>query len=290
MIEESSSLLISGIINGLCLAGIYILIALGLTLILSIMNILQFAHGEVYMIGAYIVYFFMVRFGMNAVLAILASMVITGILGLILERLIFRHLLNRFIFIICVATGLMLILQTSAVLLFGLDTKKIPGFVPGTINILGANVPNDRLAAVAAGIVLTSLLYLFLKRSKFGQAIVATAQNREGSILQGINPYLMYAMVMGIGSALAAVAGSFTGSIFMLDPYMGGVALMKGVAIIVIGGMGSIMGIIIGGVLLGLSDGIIAIYFGSGAATIVPLLLVIFILVIKPEGLFGDNA
>jgi branched-chain amino acid transport system permease protein len=290
MVEESTSLLVSGIINGLCLAGIYILIALGLTLILSIMNILQFAHGEVYMIGAYIVYFFMVRFGMNAILAILVSMVLTGILGLILERFIFRHFLNRFIFVICVATGLMLILQTSAVLLFGLDTKKIPNFVPGTISVLGANVPNDRLAAVVAGIVLTSLLYLFLKRSKFGQAIVATAQNREGAILQGINPYLMYSLVMGIGSALAAVAGSFTGSIFMLDPYMGGVALMKGVAIIVIGGMGSIMGIIIGGVLLGLSDGIIAIYFGSGAATIVPLLLVIFILVIKPEGLFGDNA
>ena len=290
MIQESTSLLISGIINGLCLAGIYILIALGLTLILSIMNILQFAHGEVYMIGAYIVYFLMVRAEMNAVLAILVSMVATGILGLILERLIFRHLLNRFIFVICVATGLMLILQTSAVLLFGLDTKKIPCFVPGTLSFLGTHVPNDRIAAVAAGIILTALLFLFLKRSKYGQAIVATAQHREGAILQGINPFLMYSIVMGIGSALAAAAGSFTGSIFILDPYMGSIALMKGVAIIVIGGMGSITGIIIGGVLLGLCDSIIAVYFGSGAATIVPLLLVILILVIKPEGLFGDHA
>jgi branched-chain amino acid transport system permease protein len=158
------------------------------------------------------------------------------------------------------------------------------------LSFLGTHVPNDRIAAVAAGIILTGLVFLFLKRSKYGQAIVATAQHREGAILQGINPYLMYAIVMGIGSALAAAAGSFTGSIFILDPYMGSMALMKGVAIIVIGGMGSITGIIIGGIILGISDSIIAVYFGSGAATIVPLLLVILILVIKPEGLFGDHA
>jgi branched-chain amino acid transport system permease protein len=290
VIQESGSLLVSGVINGLCLAGIYILIGLGLTLILSIMNILQFAHGEVYMLGAYIVYFLMVNAGMNAFFAILLSMVLTFILGLILERLIFRHFLDRFILVICVATGLMLILQTSAVLLFGLDTKKIPSFFPGTLIFQGIPVPNDRLAAVVAGVVLTSLLFLFLKRSKLGQAIVATAQNREGAILQGINPFLMYATVMGIGSALAAAAGSFAGSIFILDPYMGGTALMKGVAIIVIGGMGSIMGIIIGGVLLGLSDSLMAVTLGSGAATIAPLVLVILVLVIKPEGLFGHRA
>ncbi len=287
MVEVSGSMLASGIINGFCLAGIYILIALGLTLILSIMNILQFAHGEVYMIGAFVIYYLMVDGGLNAFLAIFISMVVTGILGLILERFIFHRFMDKFTPVICVAIGLMLVLQTSVVLGFGIDTKHIPCFWPGTSTILGGKVANDRLAAVLASVVLTSILFLFLKRSRFGQAIVATAQHREGALLQGVNPNLMYAMVMAIGSALAAVAGGFAGSIFTLDPFMGATALMKGVTIIVLAGMGSLQGVIIGGVVLGLCDSIIAVVFGSAAATIAPLVLVILVLIIRPQGIFG---
>jgi branched-chain amino acid transport system permease protein len=154
---------------------------------------------------------------------------------------------------------------------------------------LAWKIPYDRLAAVLVCIVLTSIVFLFLKRSKYGQAIVATAQHREGALLQGINPNLMYAMVMVIGSALAAVGGGFAGTIFILDPFMGATALMKGVTIIVLGGMGSLLGVIVGGIILGLSDGIIAVIFGSAASTIVPLILVIFVLIIRPEGIFGHE-
>jgi branched-chain amino acid transport system permease protein len=287
--EVSGSLLASGVINGLCLAGIYILIALGLTLILSIMNILQFAHGEVYMIGAFIIYYLMVDGGLNAFLAMFIGMVATGILGLLLERFIFRRFLDKFTPVICVAIGLTLILQTSAVLGFGLDTKHIPCFCPGTLGILGSKVANDRLAAVFACIIFTSIVFIFLKRSRYGQAIVATAQNREGALLQGINPNLMYAMVMVIGSALAAVSGGFAGSIFTLDPFMGATTLIKGITIIVLGGMGSLLGVIVGGIILGLCDGIIAVTLGSAAATIAPLILVILVLIIRPQGMFGHE-
>jgi branched-chain amino acid transport system permease protein len=289
MIEQSGSLLISGILNGLCLAGIYILIALGLTLIISIMNILQFAHGEIYMLGAFVVYYLTVRVGINAFSAILISMVATGILGLILERFIFRHFLGKFTPVICVATGLMLILQTVAVLAFGLDVKSIPAFYPSTLNILEARVAYDRLLAVLVCIVFTLALFLFLKRSRFGQAIIATAQHREGALLQGINPNLMYAMVMGIGSALAAIAGAFAGVVFVLDPFMGGTALLKGVTIIVIGGMGNLVGVIIGGIILGLSDSIISVIFGSAVAAVAPFILVILILILRPQGIFGHE-
>jgi branched-chain amino acid transport system permease protein len=287
MIEVSGSVLVSGLINGICLAGIYILIALGLTLILSIMNILQFAHGEIYMIGAFVVYYLTVDAGLNIFLAMFISMLVTGVLGLILERLIFRRFLGKFMPVVCAAIGLMLILQTSVVLGFGLDVKAIPSPWPGTLNIMAWNVPYDRLTAVLASIALTSILFLFLKLSKFGQAIVATAQHREGAILQGINPNLMYAVVMVIGSALAAVAGGFAGAIFILDPYMGGLALMKGITIIVLGGMGSLLGVIVGGIILGLSDSIISVAFGPAAAAIAPLILVILILIIRPQGIFG---
>jgi len=285
----SGSAFVAGLINGVCLSCIYILIALGLTLILSIMNIMQFAHGEIYMIGAFVTYYLSVRMELNVFLAMFISMIVVGILGLILERLIFRQLLGKFMEVVCVAVGLMLILQTGALLGFGPTEKFIPNILPGVLNILVWPVPYDRAVAVLVSIVFTLILFLFLKRSKYGQAIIATAQHREGALLQGINPNLMYAMVMAIGSALAAVAGSFAGAIFILDPFMGGTALMKGILIIVIGGMGSLLGVIIGGIIIGLSDALIPIAFGSAPAVIAPLILIMLILIIRPEGLFGHE-
>jgi branched-chain amino acid transport system permease protein len=289
MIEVSGFLISSGLINGFCLAGIYILIALGLTLILSIMNILQFAHGEIYMIGAFIIYFLIVDMGVNVFLAIFISMIVTGILGLILEKFVFRYFLGKFAPVLCVCLGLMLILQTGVVLGFGLDVKHILNPWPGSLNLMEWKIPYDRLMAVIACIIFTSILFLFLKLTKFGQAIIATAQHREGALLQGINPNLMYGMVMGIGSALAAVAGGFAGIIFILDPFMGATALMKGVTVIVLGGMGSLLGVIVGGIIMGLCDGIISVAFGPAAASIVPLILIILILIIRPEGIFGHE-
>ncbi len=283
----TSSALSAGILNGLCLAGIYVLVALGMTMILSIMNILQFAHGEVFMLGAFATYFVVVRLGGNFIFAILLSMVAMGILGFILERVIFRPLIGKFLPVVCAATGLMLILQSTAILTFGLNQKQIPNIVPGGIRVLGFVVPYDRLLALATGIVFTALLFVFLRRSRLGLAITATAQNREGALLQGINPKVMYAFVMTVGSALAAVGGSFAGSIFTLDPFMGSIALMKGFTIIVIGGMGSIGGVVVGGLLLGLSDSLTATLFSPAVAAIFPLVLVIVVLVTRPKGLWG---
>jgi branched-chain amino acid transport system permease protein len=285
----TSSALSAGILNGLCLAGIYVLVALGMTMILSIMNILQFAHGEVFMLGAFATYFVVVRLGGNFIFAILLSMVAMGILGFILERVIFRPLIGKFLPVVCAATGLMLILQSTAILTFGLNQKQIPNIVPGGIRVMGFVVPYDRLLALATGIVFTAVLFVFLRRSRLGLAITATAQNREGALLQGINPKVMYAFVMTVGSALAAVGGSFAGSIFTLDPFMGSIALMKGFTIIVIGGMGSIGGVVVGGLLLGLSDSLTATLFSPAVAAIFPLVLVIAVLVTRPKGLWGHE-
>jgi branched-chain amino acid transport system permease protein len=289
MMAMSVSGLSAGILNGLCLAGIYVLIALGITLILSIMDILQFAHGEVYMLGAFLTYFVVVRLGGNFLLAVLVSMVGVGLLGLILERLVFRPLIGKFLPVVCATTGLMLILQTTAVLSFGLNQKQLPEIVGGGVKVLGFVVPYDRLLALATSIVLTCLLFLFLRRTRLGLAITATAQNREGALLHGINPKVMYAFVMTVGSALAAVGGSFAGSIFTLDPFMGSVAIVKGFTIVVIGGMGSVGGVVVGGLLLGLSDSIANTFFGPSVAAMFPLALVIAVLILRPQGLWGHE-
>ncbi len=205
----SSSVLTAGFINGLCLAGMYILVALGITLILSIMDILQFAHGEIYMLGAFITYFIVVSLGGNAYLAILASMVITGIVGFVLERLMFRPLRGKFTPVVAASTGLMLILQTSAVLAFGLDVKHLPNIWSGSYKVLGFTIAQDRLIVLCVSIVLTTAVFLFLKRTRIGLAITATAQNREGAVLMGINPNRSSSIVMTLGSALAAVSHDY---------------------------------------------------------------------------------
>jgi branched-chain amino acid transport system permease protein len=285
----TGQLLTQGIISGLCLGGTYILIGLGLTLILSVMKIMQFAHGEIYMLGAFTVFYFAVMNGVNLYVAIFLAMIITAIVGLIIERVLLRPLQGNFLACVCVTTGLSLILQTAVVKGFGLAVKQIPNLWPGAFRLLGLSIPKDRFLAVIISLALTLTLYIFLKKSKYGQAIVASAQHPEGALMQGINPHVMAAMVMAIGSGLAAVGGAIGGSIFNLDPYMGGMAFLKGIIIIVIGGMGSIPGVVVGGLILGISDTLVVILLGSQMALIIPLILVIAILIIKPQGLFGHE-
>jgi branched-chain amino acid transport system permease protein len=283
----TGQLLTQGIISGLCLGGTYILIGLGLTLILSVMKIMQFAHGEIYMLGAFTVFYFAVIHGVNLYAAIFLAMIITAIMGLIIERVLLRPLGGNFLSCVCVTTGLSLILQTGVVKGFGLAVKQLPNLWPGAFHVLGLWIPKDRLLAAIISLALTLALYAFLKKSKYGQAIIASAQHREGALMQGINPNVMSAMVMAIGSGLAAVGGALGGSIFNLDPYMGGLAFLKGITLIVIGGMGSIPGAVVGGLILGLCDTLVVIILGSQMALIIPLLIVIIILIIKPQGLFG---
>jgi branched-chain amino acid transport system permease protein len=285
----SAQLLVQGLINGFCLGGTYILIGLGLTLILSIMSILQFAHGEIYMLGAYAVYFFCVMYGVPLYLAILISMFSTAAIGLIVERVLLRPLKGVFLSYVCVTTGLSLILQSAVVISFSKSVKQLPSLWPGTFNVFGMLISRERFVAVVIALGLTFLLYLFLKRTKYGLAMVASAQNREGALMQGINPNVMSALVVAIGSGLAAVGGAMGGSIFNLDPYMGGLAFIKGITLIVIGGLGSLPGAVVGGLILGVSESLFALLLESQMAVIIPLVIVIIILIFKPKGLFGHD-
>jgi branched-chain amino acid transport system permease protein len=281
--------LVQSFINGLALGWIYILIAMGLSLIFGIMGILQLAHGEVYMLGAYAVYFFSVTHGISFFLAIPISMVTGLVSGLILERFFFRPLGGELLTTIIVALGLMIVLQASVTVGFGVTPKSIPSFAPRPAEILGIMLGSDRLIAVGVSIAMILLLYLFLKRTKYGQALSAAAQHREASLLMGINPTQMSMMAMAIGSALAALAGGLMGAIFPINPFMGGTALIKGLIIIILGGMGSLLGVVVGGLILGLIDGLAPVIAGPAVAAIAPLFIVTIILVLRPQGLFGHE-
>ncbi len=287
--EITTNIIWQGIINGLTLGWIYVLMALGLTFIFGIMNIFQFAHGEIYMIGAYVVYYLTTSFKLPLFLAIGLSILIMAAIGIVLERVLLRPLKADMDSAIGATIGLTLILQSGAVVLFGLNQRSIPTLAYGPLNFMGIVIPKDRLSAVVVAIVFSLGLYAFLKMTRFGQAMVASAQNPEGAILQGIGPDKMSALAMALGCSLAAVGGALAGSLFTLSPFMGTAPLIKGITIIVMGGMGSLPGAFIGGMILGFSDGLIPVLFGHAWAAVGPLFLVILVLMIKPQGLFGHE-
>ncbi len=287
--EITADIIWQGIINGLTLGWIYVLMALGLTFIFGIMNIFQFAHGEVYMIGGYVAYYMTSAFNLSILYAIGVSILVMAAIGIVLERVLLRPLKEDMEGAIGATVGLTLILQSGAVVLFGLNQRSVPTLAYGPLNLMGIVIPKDRLAAVGVAILFSLGLYAFLKKSKFGMAMVASAQNPEGAILQGIGPDKMSALTMAIGCALAAVGGTLAGSLFSLSPFMGTAPLVKGITIIVMGGMGSLPGAFIGGMILGLSDGLVPLLFGHAWAAVGPLFIVIAILMIKPQGLFGHE-
>jgi branched-chain amino acid transport system permease protein len=277
---------VQGALNGLAIGWIYVLLALGLSLIFGIMRIIQFAHGEIYMLGAYACYYLTLS-RVPVVIAALVSVMAMGATGYLLERAFFRRLRGKIHLSIVLSLGLLLILQTSAVLVFGLADRSLPRLADGTIALGGFQIATERLLAmvIAASAVVAALL--FLKRTKYGLAVIACAQNPEGAIVQGIDPNQIAGIVMVIGCALAAVGGTVAGSILRLSPFMGGEVLSKGLVIVVLGGMGSLGGTVVGGLLIGLCDSLGQLYFGSAVAAVVPLALVIVLLIVRPNGLFG---
>ena len=277
------------LLNGLMSGWIYILVALGLTLVLSIVGIVQLAHGEVYMIGAYSVYYFCVALGLNFFLSLGISIFLVGLLGVFLERFFLRPFRDDVEGAIVSTIALILILQTAVVAIAGVGYKDIPSPIQGVLTILGARLSWERLITILASMVLVSALLIFIKKTRIGQAMVAVSENREAAALQGINVNRVSSVAMFLGCGLAAAAGALTGAIFDLTPFMGGFALMKGIGVIIVGGLGSIPGAIIAGLILGLVDGLVTALFSVQVASITGLVVIILILLFRPQGLFGHG-
>ena len=282
-------MLVQGIFNGLMSAGIYVLIAMGLTLVLGILGIVQLAHGEVYMLGAYGTYFLCTMAGLHFVPALLVSMVVIGALGIVLEKVFFRPFRNDPERAVIVAIGLILFLQQGVFLVVGGVPKSIPNPFSGIIRIGGIVMPVERLIIVLSAVVLVAGLLLFISKTKTGQAMVAVSQNRDAAALYGINHDRISALAMFLGCFLAAAAGGLVGSITGVSPGMGGMALIKGIAVLILGGLGSITGAVIGGFLIGMLDGIIPIYFSTQVASVAGFGIIIVILILRPQGLMGHE-
>ena len=280
-------MLSQGIMNGLSAGFIYILVALGVTLVFGIMRIIQLAHGEMYMLGAHAVYFACVVLGINILASFFIAAASIGLIGMLIERFMLRRFRGAIEPSVIVAIGLILLFQTIAVVAFGSNEKTIPRLIPGILSAWGIRISWDRVLAVIVGGVLVFALYLFIRSTKIGQAMVAISQDRDAAALQGINVNRISSITMAIGSALAAVAGGLMGSIFSVEPFMGSFAISKGLAVIILGGLGSIPGAVVGGLILGLIDGVVPLYYSTTVAYIIGFASIIIILIIRPKGLMG---
>ncbi|MDI6878390.1 MAG: branched-chain amino acid ABC transporter permease [Desulfitobacteriaceae bacterium] len=278
------------LVNGLTLGSIYCLVALGLTLIYGIMEVPNFAHGHLYMVGAYVTFFAMTLYGLNYWLSALLAGVVLAVLGVLMERIVFHPLRhapasNKFI----AAVGAMMFLEALARVLWGSDFRSIPVIYDKVFTIGTLRITEQRLIVIIAAIFLMIALNLFLKKTIIGSSIEAMAQNRDGASLVGINVNNVAMLTFAIASILAAGAAALAGPIFLVFPSMGALIIMKAFVIIVIGGMGSIPGAVLGGYVLGITEAMGASYISTDYKDVVAFLVLILILTIKPTGIFAKG-
>ena len=283
----SVELLVQALLNGFGLAMVYVLVALGLTLIFSILEIINFAHGEFYMLGGYVTYYVFAVFGVNYFATLGFAILAVGLAGVVAERLIFRYLRGKTLNAFIVSLGLLWVMQASAQLSFGVLDKPVPSAFSGIVRAFGLVISVERLVVSLSAIVLIAALYLFLRWSRPGRAMRAVAQDADAAALQGVDIELVSALGFGIGCALAGGAGGLLAPVFAVSPAMGALPVVKAFIIIIIGGMGSLPGAVVGGLLLGSVEGLGSLFMGSAAVNVLGFLVVILVLLVRPRGLFG---
>ncbi len=286
-----SSTLILTIMWGAAIGCIYVLLATGLNLIFGVMKLVNFAHGELLMIGAYIGFTFVAALGVNVYVAVLLSMGLVALIGIGVERLTFRRVLgSEKLNEIFVSLGLILIFDNVAVLLWGDKSKRlISPFENLSLSLGEASIRVDWLIAILIVIVILISLLFLIKKTKIGMAMRATSQRSQTSMLMGINIERIYIFTFALGAALAGAAGVLYGIIFPFNPYIGALPTIKAFAIIILGGLGSIPGAVIGGLLYGIAEQTAAITIGSIWRDAVAFTVLIIVLILRPEGLFGKR-
>ena len=280
-------LLIQTAVNAAYAASYTALIAVGLVLIFGVMGVINFAHGELYMMGAYAVVYLYAGTEVPFPVAVAAGLVFVGCLGLLMEWALFRPLRENPLGGLIASIGFLLILQSLAVLGFGLRMQNVPSVSKESLTIGSAVLTYERLLVIAAAIVLLGLLWLFLRKTRFGWALRAVSQDREAAALQGISINQTARWAMFIGAALAGTAGALTAPLVAPTPYMGHPVIVTAFIVIIVGGIGSLEGAVAAAILYAFVHTLVTTLYDGVIANIVGLLLMLAVLILMPTGLFG---
>lgn len=277
------------IANGIIISGTYALIAIGLTLVFGFMELVNFAHGELYMLGAYLTFTFAVLMKLPYTAALLLSIALVMLLAYLLDFTLFRPLRNQDILVRMLTTvGLMVALQNLAIVIWDPIPKRVP--VPLEVQplVVGSiRLPILHLIIILVAIVLIIGFHFFMQYTKTGMAMRATFQDREVASAFGVDVNRVYGYTFALGAGMAAAGGALLSTIYLVTPTMGSLATTKAFAVVILGGLGSFLGAILGSFILGISETLAATYIASGYKDAIAFILLVIILIVRPMGILG---
>lgn len=282
------------LINALNAGSIYALVAIGYTMVYGIIKLINFAHGEIMMFGAYFAFIFasMFPFQLPVIVIIIISMVLSGVMGILVERIAYRKLRNApRISALITAIGMSLFLQNVALLIFRPEPKVMPVLISKTqVNVFGLSVPILTLYTIGISALFMILLTVFVKQTKAGKAMRAVSEDQEAAKLMGINVNSIISLTFALGSALGALGGIFYAIAFtQVDPYLGVMPGLKAFVAAVLGGIGNIGGAMLGGYIIGAVETFTNAYISTRWADAIVFSILILVLLFKPSGILGKN-
>jgi len=285
------NVLLQSAASGILIGGVYALVGIGLTIIFGVMRVINFAHGELLMIGMYLTWLIFSSLGIDPFVSIAITIPLMFVFGAIVQRTLIQRVLNALPQNqILLTIGLGLVLSNLAMLIFTSDYKIITTrYSSSTIHLAGLPLSVPLAISFLITSVITALLYLFLLKTDTGQAIRATAQDRDAAQLMGINVSWMSVLAFGIGTALAGTAGALVSPTYYIFPQVGSAFTLKAFVIVVLGGMGSVLGATLGGIIIGVTESLAAVYISSGMKEVFVYVLFLLVLLFKPSGLLGRS-
>jgi len=282
-------------VNAIMLGLIYALIAFGFSLIFGISRIFNFAHGETYMLSAIIAYYIISVAGIPGPLGILLCALLVAIIGLGVEWIFYRPIRPKGLGVqdmfppLIISVSLVSIIPAAVVLITGTNERSISSLISGTITVGSVMISKERLLIMLIALVIFVGLLFFIRKHREGRAMAAMAQDFEAAMLQGVSLQKTNSIAFGIGFALAAVAATLLAPIYYVDPTMGPAALLSTFIVVILGGVGSLPGTLLGGLILGAINSFGAAYLPGGTPTLAAFVLVMIILIIRPKGLMGHD-
>ena len=286
---SSSSLVLQQIVNGVSLGSVYVLLAVGFTLSLGVLKLLNIAHGHFYMLGAYLVFSFAHLAGLGYWPAVLLTIPSMFLVGVIVHLVGIKPLDGKGYLAPILSTLAIAFLMESIALLIWPGTVRLidTPYNDVTYSLAGVSFTEQRLLTFVAALALTAGLFFFLQRTKIGKALRATTQNEDSAELVGVNTGVIRLFALGLSAALAGAAGGLIGPLFAVSPSIGLIALFKALVVVLLGGLGSILGAVLGGFLLGLFEAFFGGFVNAAWTPVATFVLIIIILVVRPRGLFG---